>query len=302
MNNSNALKNNVKEFFKYKTNKKGEKILVEYRSFNKEGLLQKDSTRQRVISYYYKDTLLIKTENKTSKATIIRELSYNEKNLISRISVFSNNKKTVEKVFSYNELGKSTEIKNILFSKKGKEDVYRLEREYNSNGKMRKESYFENEVLKRTWNYECNEKGTLNEPAKKDIEMTTSVCHFEEESNDGSYKIFERIISSGKVYLNERSYTKDSILFLERRFFNETELIQERTYEKSRTTQINYSKGKISNKSLTYRDENKNLISQINYNKKGKTQYYYHMYYNNLNLIEKEVNNFGTSNFEYTYY
>lgn len=301
MNNSNALKNNVKEFFRFKTNKKGEKILVEYKSFNKKGLLQKDSTRQRVISYYYNDTLLIKTENKTSKTSIIRELSYNEKNLISKISVFSNNKKTIEKVYTYNEFGKVTEIKNILFSKKGKQDEYRLEREYNSKGKTSKERYYENDVLKRSWNYECNDKGTLNEPNKK-IEMTSSVCKFEEEANDGSYKIFERIIYSGKVYLNERSYTKDSILIQEKRFYNETELINERNYEKSRTTQINYSKGKIRNKSITYRDENKNLISQINYDKKGKTQYYYHMYYNNLNLIEKEVNSFGTSIFTYTYY
>jgi hypothetical protein len=302
MNNSNALKNNVKEFFKYETNKKGEKVLLEYRMFNKKGLLLLDSSKYRVLKYSYIDTLLTKIENSTLKSTLKTEFKYNEKHLISSVLVLRNGIKISEDVYTYNEFGKNTEIKNTLFSKKGKTTIYRLEREYDSNGKMSKEKYYENEVLKRTWNYECNEKGTLNLASNKQVEMTTSVCQFEEEVNDGSYKLFKRVISNGIVYLYEKQYSKDSVLLLSKTFLKENQLVSEVYYEKNRVTNIHYTKGKKFTKTSSFFDEKGNMIAYIYYNKKGKEFYNRQMFYNKKNLLEKEISRNRYIYYDYTYY
>lgn len=302
MNNSIALKNNVKEFYKYITTKKGEKKFSEYRLFNKKGFLVLDSTKYRTLKYFYNDTILIKIENKTEKTNRITELIYNDKNLRLKAISYVNNKKSIEKSYIYNDFGKCTEIKNVIYSKRGKQQIYRLEREYNSSGKMRKERYFENEVLKRTWNYECNEKGTLNVASNKQIEMTSSVCQFEEEANDGSYKLFKRVISNGIVYLYEKQYSKDSVLLLSKTFINENHLLTEVYYEKNRVTNLHYTKGKNFTKTSSFFDEKGNMIAYIYYNKNGKEFYNRQMFYNSKNLLEKEISRNIEFSYEYAYY
>lgn len=302
MNNTSALKNNVKEFSKYSTSKKGEKLLEEYKLFNQKGLLVLDSMKNRIIRYYYSDTLLTKIVNESFKSSLTTEFKYNDKNLISKISHYNKEKKIREEEFSYNELGKKVEIKNTVFKKKSKSQVFKLVYEYDSNGKVSKESYFENELLKRTWNYTCNEKGTLTESSKKQVEATSSTCQYEEEANDGSYKLFKRVISNGIVYLYEKQYSKDSVLLLSKTFINENHLLTEVYYEKNRVTNLHFTKGKNFTKTSSFFDEKGNMIAYIYYNKNGKEFYNRQMFYNSKNLLEKEISRNSEFSYEYAYY
>lgn len=216
---------------------------------------------------------------------------------------FRNGKKLHQHRYVYNEAGKSTLREHTDFRKK-KPRVYLMEHTYNEEGKLIRSVYTIDGEVERTWDYSCNDKGTM-EVTK--VEEVSSVCTFREERNDGSYSVFTRTIRDGKPYLVEQRYDADSTLLGIKEFLNDTVMIFESQTDAVSEKNDHYTKKGRYWYGREYRfDAEKRIIGTKSFGRRKKARHHVEVKYNDKGLVDQlhtryRGNKSRTSRYEYAF-
>lgn len=251
--------------------KKGKKYISEM-EFNSRGLLTASKNPGRKSEFqarFQDDSLQVYslTKRKNHTTEMKREFLNGKK---IREEKIKDGKLDYIMEIAYTDFGKISES-NMTIRKKRAKMIY----EYNDKNALIKNSYFKNGKLKKSWNYECKPEGALE--ASNKTEIVSSKCEYREESNDGSYIIYERTLYRGIPHLEERKFTKDSVLYESNSYIHDS--IPIRSWSKSGEwhLDISYRKGKI------------NYQTKYRYNSKGQLLEYQSFHKNALAFSSKHT-------------
>lgn len=279
--------------------KKGHKKDWYERTYNLSGKLVQMKTEYSTINYKFTDSLLTEVQNTTKKHAYHTLISYDSESRIIKIQSFTNKKLTTETNYVYFNGNQTSLVEKKIFGKK--EKTYRLETDYDNLLKKATETrYVINGELKKRWTYSCDEKGKVQETK---IEEVTQ-CQYYSSNNDGSYISYVRTIEDGKDYLQETSFSKDSVLTEYKRFLHDSILVNHNTYSKSKDVFQAYRKnGKRSYKLIEEKDDKGNTVRRVDcYKPTDKALIITSYDYSENNLIREVTYNNGRKvQFGYTY-
>lgn len=279
--------------------KKGHKKDWYERTYDVSGRLIRMKTEYGTVNYKFMDTLLSEIHNTTKKYAFKTLISYDSESRITKIQSFKDEKLTSETNYVYFNGNQASLVEKKIFGKK--EKTYRLETDYDNLLKKATETrYVINGELKKRWTYSCDEKGQVQETK---IEEVTQ-CQYYSSNNDGSYISYMRTIEGGKDYLQETSFSKDSVLTEYKRFLHDSILVNHNTYSKEKDVFEGYSKkGKRSYRLIEEKDHFGNIVKRVDlYKRSDKHTITTTSSYSEKNLIREVTYNDGRKvHFEYTY-
>jgi hypothetical protein len=285
--NENLMKTNHVSSVKIcKVKKNGKKHVESERTFNENGLLTKEVNDYATTVYTYDGTLLTNVVKTVKKKEFVTHADYDQQNRVVRIVKTKGGKLTSEYHYEYFEGNKTSLVEQINYGRKT--NCYKYVTEYDELLKTAKRSqYFVNGVLKRNWTYSCDEKGEMVE--KKVVESAS--CEYNARNNDGSYIEYTRSIREGKVYLLEKTFTKDSLLIDTKQYYKEKILIAHIMYDGNSTVSEYFNnRGKRYSKYSNTVDSNGNAIAWRSYTRRDKVKF----------SFDSRDNYF--INFEYTFF
>jgi hypothetical protein len=283
----------------FNISKKGQKKDWYERTYDLSGRLVQMKTEYGTVNYRFTDTLLSEVLNTTKKHSFKTQISYDSESRITKIQSFRDEKLTAETNYAYFSDNQASLVEKKIFGKN--EKTYRLETDYDDLLKKATESrYVINGELKKRWTYSCDEKGKIREEKVEEVTQ----CKYYSSNKDGSYISYMRTIEDGKDYLQETSFSKDSVLTEYKRFLHDSILINHNTYSKQKDVFEGYSKkGKRNYKLIEEKDHNGNIVRRIDlYKKSDKHAITTVSVYSEKNLIQQVTYNDGRKvQFEYTY-
>ena len=243
----------VKSFNISKSGKKKEWYV---RTYNLSGRLTQMKTTYGTVDYTYTDTLLSEIQRTGKKHTFRTSITYDSQARIVKLQSSKDNKPTSETVYVYFTGERTSLVERKIFGKK--EKVYRLETDYDQLLKKATESrYTINGKLEKHWIYSCDEKGKIQEGK---VERVTQ-CQYYGSNNDGSYIRYIRTVENGKDYLQEMTYTKDSVMTEYKNFLHDSILVSHNIYATHQDIFENFKKnGKRTYKSTQEKDSKGNII------------------------------------------
>lgn len=291
--------NKVSTIKSFHISKNGKKRDWYERTYNSSGKLVRMKTENSTVNYTFTDSLLSEVQNTTKKHVYRTLISYDSESRIIKIQSFTDKKLTAETNYVYFNGNQTSLVEKKIYGRK--EKTYRLENDYDQLLKKTTESrYLINGELKTRWTYSCDEKGKVQETK---IEEVTQ-CQYFSSNNDGSYSSYTRTIEDGKDYLQETSFSKDSVLTAYKRFLHDSILVNHNTYSKSKDVFQAYRKnGKRSYKLIEEKDEKGNTVRRVDCYKPTDRALIITSYdYSENNLIREVTYNGGSKvQFEYTY-
>ena len=286
----------VKSFNVSKHGKKKEWYTRTYNSF---GRLTQMKTAYGTVNYTYKDTLLSEIQHTSKKHSFRTIITYDSQSRIVKLQSSKDNKPTSETVYAYFNREQTSLVERKVFGKK--EKIYRLETDYDQVLKKATESrYTINGELQKRWTYSCDEKGKIQEGKVDEVTQ----CHYYSSNKDGSYISYTRTIEDGKDYLQENTFTKDSVMTEYKRFLHDSILVSHNTYSTNKDVFEGYRKnGKRNYKSIQEKDPNGNIIRRSDYYKStDKSVIITSFLYSEKNMIQEVTYKDGSKvQFEYTY-
>ncbi len=292
--------NKVRTVKAFNITKKGHKKDWYERTYDISGRLVQMKTEYGTVNYKFTDTLLSEIHNTTKKYAFKTLISYDSESRITKVQSFKDEKLTAETNYVYFNGNQASLVEKKIFGKK--EKTYRLETDYDQLLKKTTESrYLINGELKKRWTYSCDEKGKIQETK---IEEVTQ-CQYYSSNNDGSYINYMRTIEDGKDYLQETSFSKDSVLTEYKRFLHDSILVNHNTYSKEKDVFEGYSKkGKRSYRLIEEKDDHGNIVKRMDlYKRSDKHTITTTSAYSEKNLIREVTYNDGRKvQFEYTYF
>jgi antitoxin component YwqK of YwqJK toxin-antitoxin module len=257
----------VKEIKIKRTNKKG-KVNSTIKQYNRLGNFTYGFSSENNFEEkkeYLNDSLLTYRSLKSKRNLTEYKISYAEGKKVKQ-QKFKNGKLVFDLTFEYTPFGK---MSKSSVSKKGK--TYEMRYQYNSENKLEKSTYLINNKEKRVWNHDCKPEGEALKNPK--VEVLSSVCVYREESNDGSYAIFERKIRNKKPYLLKKCYDKDSVFLGSYSYIKDTILYHSEVMENNCFIESHYkTKSQKIHKQTKHFYENKHII-EYQWIKKGKLKY-----------------------------
>lgn len=186
-------------------------------TYNRAGRMIHWSGKNRTTDYTYQDDTLVTEILTQRKGKTYRTSSAYEQGKLVSSRYYINGKLSSTNILAYDPLGKLAASSLTEGRKK-----YEIRYDYNGEGKLRHTSFYVKGKLKKEWVYECKPEG---EALAAKTEVISSFCNYREESADGSFTNFSRILQEGKPYLLKQTYNKDSVLQLTQRFYNDSILI-----------------------------------------------------------------------------
>lgn len=280
--------------------KNGKKTSWYERRYDVSGRLIEMKTKNDVVNYVFADTLLSEINRTTKKHAYKTQISYDSESRIVKIQSFTDKKLASETNYVYFSGKQTSLVEKKIYGKHV--NTYRLETDYDDLLKKTVESrYVINGELKKRWTYSCDEKGKIQETKVEEITQ----CQYYSSNNDGSYSSYMRTIVDGKDYLQETSFSKDSVLTAYKRFLHDTILVNHNTYSKEKDVFEGYSKkGKRNYKLIEEKDLNGNIVKRVDcYKKTDKSTITTTSVYSEKNLIQEVAyQNKRKVAFEYTYW
>lgn len=248
---SERAENNVKSSEKVKVNHKQDTLFITNTSYNKKGRIvaaekvDKKGKKYKFTASYSNDSLLSRYETKHNKKHKEVTFEYNEEGKLTHLLDLKNGEKLYEikKVYKGKRVLESV---SIDYSNR-KPRSYKTINTINEEGKVIKTAYYKNDKLKRTWEYDCSEKGVEAKPKKSEEAVpSSSSCSWKAESSDGSYTFYHRTLNGKKIHLYESHYDKDSVLVNTKTYDEKDRLKYEVTYFKNHKVDLWYkSNGKV---------------------------------------------------------
>lgn len=282
--------------------KKGKENYSYELTFNTKGKILSRQTEKEKTSYeYLNDTLIKRMETIRKNEVVIVERNYNAENKLTFVQQQKNGKISYQELYTYNGEGFIERSQIIDFKKK---KTYEMHYQYFERNKLKYQEFLVNGKVKKTWTYECKEEGVRSDDKKAALE---SMCRYEEQSNDGSYRVFFRQIRDGKDVLVKNHFTKDSIMYLSETFENDSVLVNKTMFEKNQTHHINYNKHqKVRYETIQKFNDQKQTLEN-SYLPKGKLRSKTTLNYNDNGTISIYSNSNGkkiysTTNYTYTFY
>lgn len=241
---------------------KGKKYTSE-KSFNHKGRLLHSSDKYHTADYTYEaDSLVTSETRKRGRNTYQTRSSYTDGKMTVR-QKYEKEKLQSTTLVAYNPQDKISNSQII-----GKKH-YEMQYIYNDAGKMKKCIYLINGRKNKEWIYECKEEGEI---LASKTEAISSFCTYREESRDGSYTVFTRILKEGKPYLVKQVYTKDSVQVLYQQFLKDSILISEMKKEGNTETSSSYKEsGKKLYKQVVSYDDAGSVIAREYFQGKKET-------------------------------
>lgn len=188
---------------------------------------------------YLDDTLVTSIKRQQKKKHFNTSYFYNTKgNLILRESFLDDQLKS-RTIMQYNNNG------DVLYSSletPSKHKNYTMKYEYNED-KLVHQRYMKNEKVIKEWDYSCKPEG---EEIKQ--ENLSNICIYFEESNDGSYIVYNRKMNAKHTFLTKSYYNADSTWYKTESFGDNDVL-------------------------LTLSEKNENQYRYTRYSEKGKLEY-----------------------------
>ena len=282
--------NKVKSSQKVKLNHKQDTVYTTNIVYNSKGRViasekvDKKGRKYQFTASYSNDTLLSRYEIKRDKKIRVVTFEYNEEGKLIHLIHFKNGEKHYEIKKSYEggqthllhlkngekyyESDKTYKGKQLLESisidySKRKPRSYKTVNTINEEGKVIKTAYYQNDELKRTWEYDCSEKGVEVKPKKSEegVPLSTT-CSWKEESSDGSYINYYRTLNGKRINLNENHYNKDSVLVKRKTYDGKDRLKFESTNYENHNVYLRYKKnGKVKSYSSETSDPEVGVIS-----------------------------------------
>jgi len=237
-------------------------------TYNSQGLIVKRSMNGKKFWYnieadYIHDTLLANAKIERKKTTAKIEVRYNDGNL-TNYNLWQNGKLYLSHQLNYTDDNKLASHVYLLKKKSAL-----LTNSYD-NSELIDTKYFEKNKLIKHWTYTCDDAG--EQVIKANAKESTSTCKYKEESNDGTFIVYNRDIKNGEVTLSKSYFAADS-LFLKRETFKDDSILIS-TFIKDGNTNVHttFRKGKKQYKSTWVYNENQQILSQKSYNFKKKTR------------------------------
>lgn len=204
------------------------------------------------FTYLY-DTLIASVTRPQKKKFYNTNYSYNtDGELLLRESFLDNQLKS-RTVLQYNNNG------DVLFASMespSKNRNYTMKYEYNDE-KLVHQRYMKNEKVLKEWDFSCKPEG---EEIKQD--NLSNVCIYTEESNDGSFIVYNRKMSNDKTVLT-KSYFKADSSWIKAEIFGNNDVLL--SFNERIGNQFHYTryteKGKIEYQSITTFNDNKQIVS-----------------------------------------
>ena len=300
MSSANAAKENkVQSVTDYLISKRGKKEELNTKTFDAQGRIVQLNRKNSKEVYTYSDTLLTEVTTTTKRSTTKRTYEYDQEDRMIASKYYKDDKLVSAFRFEYFDQIRRTLVEHTVY--KRKTTVSALKTSYDELLKKPTAAVFTvNGEVKKTWNYDCKEKGEL---VKSSTEVVSSQCKFQQENNDGSYSVFIRSIEQGKTYLTQTDFSKDSIFISQHKYFNDTVLVEETVKNGKNYSYKYYSeKGKFQRKYEATYDEFGNQLGFMNYNRRNKLIYYTKATYNTQHLVtEVESGKKWKHTFEYTF-
>lgn len=297
---SSVKTSDVSSVSRYSVKKNGAKSLILTKVYNEKGYLIKEFNERMSTERFYNDTILTKVVRKSKKEEIITEYAYDDQNRMTGISTLKNKILVSKYNFEYSSGNNLSLAEHIILGKKPKS--YRLVHTFDDSKTNKiKSAYFINNQLEKTWVFNCDDKGRLQNQ-KTHVEED-QVCKYVEERNDGSFIKFQRILENGKPYLEETLFSKDSVMLSHSRYLNDTTLIMKSTYSHNKNTYMNFSKkGKLKYTSETLFDDAHNQIESSYFKKNNRKKTIWNANYSDKNLIQELTYSSGRKQvFEYSF-
>ena len=292
--------NKVNTIKTVKVHTDGKKEVSAERTYNADGLPIKDVNKYTTTEFSYSGKLLTDVVRTSKKKVLKTHADYDGQGRIVHITKHRNGKLKSEYRYVYYQDHQTSLVEQINYGRKTK--VFKYVTEYDDLlKKPTRSQYFINGKLKRNWTYSCDDKG---EVLPKNVTEISS-CSYNARNNDGSYIEYTRTITDGKVYLNENTYTKDSILTDSKRYYNEKILVYHYSIDGKTSTSENFNlRGKRTYKYSNTTDEHGNRISWKGYTRKDKVKYGYDCTFSEKNLVEKVqyLTDKYYFDFEYTFF
>lgn len=291
--------NKVGSVKSFSVTKNGKKKIWYERTFDRSGRLIQMKSEDNTVNYKFSDTILNEIQRTTKKHEFTTKIAYDSLSRISKIRSFKDGKLTAETHYEYFTGDQASLVEKKIYGRK--EKTYRLETDYDNLLKKATESrYIINGELKKRWTYSCDEKGKIQETKVEEVTQ----CQYYSSNNDGSYVNFTRTIEDGKDYLQETTFTKDSVMMEYKRFLHDSILVNHSTYSKSKNVFEGYKKnGKRSYKLIEEKDQNGNVVKRMDcYKPTDKSIITTTSVYSEKNLIQEVTYQNGRKlQFEYTY-
>jgi hypothetical protein len=283
--------------------KHGKQTLINTDVYNGNGQLVADIYPERRYDYRYNDTLLTEMTATYKRGKTGRSVyRYDDSGNLIAIENFYNDKQTDHYRFAFSgDLCTLREYTDLTHRKKR---VYVIESTYSDEGKIMSSVYSVNGEVKRTWDYSCNDKGTLTDGKKAE---QTSLCTYDQQNNDGSYTVFTRTINKGIPYLTQVDYSADSVAIGRKEFVNDTILVSEYIFTE-RLQRYNFytAKGKYKRGYENTLDDQQRKIMTRSIDKRQRTVSSTEITYNEkgliagINLLNKR-RKYDTEVFEYSF-
>ena len=284
----------------YELKNNGSKKVTSERVYNADGLPIKEVNKYATTEYSYSGTLLTDVNRKAKRKVIKTHADYDAEGRIVHITKNVNGKLRTEYKYVYYSGHQTSLVEQVNYGLQTK--VYKYVTEYDDVLKKPTRSrYFVNGVLKRNWTYSCDDKGEVQQKNVKEV----SSCSYDAKNNDGSYIQYTRTITDGKVYLNENTFSKDSVLLDSKRYYNEKTLVYHYWIDGNTSTSENFNdNGKRIYKYSNTTDGNGNRIAWKSYGRKDQVKFGYDCKFSEKNLVEKVqyLSDKYSINFEYTFY
>lgn len=275
------------------------KKINEIRQYNEKGQLIHREHGRHSYTYLYADSLLVTSIHSFKHKSWSVHYAYDDaKRLTEILRTDSKGKPASIVKMTYFEQLKTSQISYTDLT--GKTHVYVLEKEYDMLLRtLVKATYRADGVLKKTWNYSCDEKGVQVTPK---TEVMSSRCEFQSENADGSYSKFIRSVEQGKSYLFQQDYSKDSVLTGLTRYLNDSIIVWRQRMTPNLYTYEQYSrKGKLRFSTETQKNDNGQATVMCGYNKRRKITYRNELVYTDASLLSEIHYTKSGSVLRYTY-
>ena len=301
MSSANAAKENkVQSVTGYMISKRGKKEELDTKIFDVQGRMVQLNRKHSKEVYTYLDTLLTEVITTTKRSVTKRTYEYDEEDRMIASKYYKDDKLVSAFRFEYFDRIRRSLVEHTVYARKT--TVSALKTSYDELLKKPTSAVFTvNGKVKKTWNYDCKEKGEL---VKSPTEVVSSQCKFQQDNNDGSYSVFIRSIEQGKTYLTQTDFSKDSIFISQYKYFNDTILVEETIKDGKNFSYKYYSeKGKFQRKYEALYDEFGNQLAFMNYNHRNKLVYFTKATYNTQHLVTQvELGKKWKHTFEYNFH
>ncbi|MCE3294999.1 MAG: hypothetical protein K0R65_713 [Crocinitomicaceae bacterium] len=262
--------------------KKGKKTVTEM-EFNSKGYLlssKNPANKYEFQARFQDDSLQVYSLSKRKKSSTEIKREFSKGNKIKEEKL-KNGKRDYLLEIAYTNSGKISQSTVLR-----KNDRYKMLYEYNSDDKLKKNTYFKNDKLRKSWNYECKAEGALE--ASNKTELISSRCEYKEESSDGSYILYERTLNEGTPYLSEKKFTKDSVMYEWNNYVNDS--ILKRSWHKSGEweNEVTYRKGKIRYQTKFRSNSKGQILEYQHFSKNAMIFPYKNTYDSNGNCVLQE--------------